>query len=456
MNEPKIAGWMGCLLFAGLTTQMFAQVGGPLKFIQVPGKSAGKASSAGVLTNGTLYLAGQNGRNADGSVPVDAMQETTQAINNMRGVLQAAGMDLGNLAWINIYVVGADNLSAVESAYWKAIGTSPPARSVQVVGSLAGDEKVEINGIASSETVHRKAIHPAGWPQGPSMDPAGIQINDVLYMSAMGGVDPGTGKMAADYSGEVKQSLDNVATILKTAGMTMKNVIWVNPFSSAGTDGGGAGGGGSMNRIYASYFEFGNTPGRATITMENLPKQQHFIAFCIAGADLSKRHTTLPRNMAPSATASPGIVYDDTYYMSAKSGFIPDQGVVTPDVLLQLRQTMRNLLDDLQYAPDMDFSDVVFATAYLTDIHTDEDKYLDLYGTFFKGGFPALTVLQQTLPRERGAGGAGGTRGSRAAAAGGVAPAAGAGVTAAPAVPARQPAPPSKEQISFNAVRQPK
>jgi enamine deaminase RidA (YjgF/YER057c/UK114 family) len=243
----------------------------------------------------------------------------------------------------------------------------------------------------------------------------------------MGGVDPATGKMAADYSGEVKQSLDNVATILQTAGMSMKNVIWVNPFSSAGTNAG------PMNKIYASYFEFGNTPGRATITMENLPKQQHFIAFCIAGADLSKRHTTLPRNMVPSPTASPGIVYDDTYYMSAKSGFIPDQGVITPDVLLQLRQTMRNLLDDLQYAPDMDFPDVVFATAYLTDIHTDEDEYLDLYGTFFKNGrFPALTVLQQTLPRERGA------------------------ARAAPAAPARQPAPPSKEQISFIAVRQPK
>ena len=200
-----------------------------------------------------------------------------------------------------------------------------------------------------------------------------------------------------------------------------------------------------MNKIYASYFEFGNTPGRATITMENLPKQQHFIAFCIAGADLSKRHTTLPRNMVPSATASPGIVYDDTYYMSAKSGFIPDQGVITPDVLLQLRQTMRNLLDDLQYAPDMDFPDVVFSTAYLADIHTDEDKYLDLYGTFFKDGrFPALTVLQQTLPRARGAAGAVGAAG------------AGATAPAAPSAPARQQAPPSKEQISFIAVRQPK
>src|SRR6185437_14117032 len=436
MKKLRIAGWMGYLLAALLSTQMHAQVGGPFKFIQVPGKSAGKASSAGVLTNGTLYLAGQNGRNADGSVPSDVAQETAQAMDNVRGVLQAAGMDLGNLAWINIYVVGADNLSAVESAYWKAIGANPPARSVQVVGSLAGDERVEINGIAASDTVHRKVIHPEGWPQGPGIDPAGIQINDVLYMSAMGGVDPKTGKMAADYPGEVKQSLDNVATILRTAGMTMKNVIWVNPFSTPGENRS------SMNRLYASYFEFGNTPGRATITMQDLPKQQHFVAFCIAGADLSKRHTTLPRNMEPSPTASPGIVYDDTYYMSAKSAYIPALGVISPDVLLQVRLSMRNLLDDLEYAPDMDFSDVVFSTAYLADLHKDVDSYLDVYARFFKHQrYPALTVLQQTVL------GANGGRTTRPAAP------AGTGVAADASPLANFP---SKEQISFIAVRQPK
>ena len=29
--------------------------------------------------------------------------------------------------------------------------------------------------------------------------------------------------------------------------------------------------------------------------------------------------------------------------------------------------SMRNLLDDLEFAPDMDFTNVVSATAYLTD-----------------------------------------------------------------------------------------
>jgi enamine deaminase RidA (YjgF/YER057c/UK114 family) len=56
---------------------------------------------------------------------------------------------------------------------------------------------------------------------------------------------------------------------------------------------------------------------------------------------------------------------------------------------------MRNLLDGLEEA-DMDFSDVVFSTVYLRQIQ-DEDRMNALYGDFFKGKYPARTVLQQNL-----------------------------------------------------------
>jgi 2-iminobutanoate/2-iminopropanoate deaminase len=102
--------------------------------------------------------------------------------------------------------------------------------------------------------------------------------------------------------------------------------------------------------------------------------------------------------MPPSPTASPGILYRDTYYMSGKSGFIPGQGIVTQDVELQLRQTMRNLLDDLEEA-DMDFPDVVSAIVYVRDIK-DTDKVQSLYGTFFKGVFPAATRLQNSFDQK--------------------------------------------------------
>ena len=101
--------------------------------------------------------------------------------------------------------------------------------------------------------------------------------------------------------------------------------------------------------------------------------------------------------MSASSTASPGILYGDTLYLSAKSGFIPGRGSLRKTLELQLRQTMRNLLDGLEEA-DMNFSDVVSAVVYLKNMK-DYDVMNQLYRTFFKADFPYPT-LQQNQDRE--------------------------------------------------------
>jgi enamine deaminase RidA (YjgF/YER057c/UK114 family) len=398
-----------CLFAMSCGTQLFAQKGGVLKVINVAGQSARSMSSSGVLVGDTLYVAGQDGRSSDGSLPRDFSQEVSQSMRNVQGVLRAGGMDFGSVVWMHVYVTSSQDIPAMDEVYWKLIGSHPPARTLLVVANLPNGEKVQINCIAAANTLERKVIQPPGWPKGNHIDPAGIQAGEVLYMSAQDGTDRVTGKISEDYGTEVKQALDNVATILKTANMSMANVVWVNPYlSSAEASAPGANATGPighngqaqrpdasvMNKTYASYFEFGNTPGRGTIQVASLPNNSHIVFSAIAGSDLSKRKSIQIRNMKPSPTASPGVIYWDTYYMSGKSGFIPDQGIVTQDVGLQLRQTMRNLLDDLQGA-DLDFPDVVQATIYLREMPYT-DQVVPLYGTFFKGSFPAQTLLQNS------------------------------------------------------------
>jgi enamine deaminase RidA (YjgF/YER057c/UK114 family) len=360
------------LFTASLTAQAF-------KVIQPPGNTAGDAAySPGLLANGTLYISGQGS-----GAPSDFAGQAAQALSKVQAVLHSAGMDFGNVVWINIYLTDAHNMEALENVYWKTIGASPPARTVLTVAALPDGEMVEINCIAVADTSHRKAIWPAGWPQGPHTDPPAIQAGELLYLSAQGG------NPKSDFSAETKQALDNVSTVLKAAGMSMKNVLWVNPYMSAG------GQYDVMGKVYSTYFEFGNTPGRGTIQVLGLPRDQHIVFSCIAGADLNKRKAVRPRNMPPSKTASPGILYGDTLYLSAKDGFIPGQGMVTSLFDLQLRQSMRNLLDGLEEV-DMDFSNVVFSTVYLREMK-DNDAMNQLYGTFFKRPYPARTTLQQNL-----------------------------------------------------------
>ncbi|HMH65932.1 MAG TPA: RidA family protein [Rhizomicrobium sp.] len=387
--------------------------GAPYKVVKVDGRNTGVVSSEGVLAGNTLYLAAQDGRGADGSLPTVFAQEVKQSLAHMREVLQASGMDMGNLVWLQVYVTSAADIAAMNDVYWKSIGANPPARPVLVVATLPGGEKVQVNAIAVGSSAKRQVITPAGWPHGRRTDPAGILVDDMLYISAQSGADPLTGKLPADYGAEVKQSLDNVGAVLKSANMTMANVVWTNPYmaspkpDTAALPASGviahngqiqAPQAGVMNKIYAATFEFGNTPGRGTIEVADLPAGARIVFTAIAGADLSQRHSIRPKNMPLSPTASPGILYRDTYYMSGKSGFIPDQGIVTQDVELQLRQTMRNLLDDLQET-DMDFSDVVSAIVYVRDI-SDADKVQALYGKFFKSAFPARTTLQNSFDKK--------------------------------------------------------
>jgi enamine deaminase RidA (YjgF/YER057c/UK114 family) len=360
------------LSLSAATVTVSAQTSG-FKAIQPPG--ADPAYSAGMLANGTLYVSGQ------GSSAKDFSAQMNDAMSKVRAVLQGAAMDYSNIVWMNVYLADEHNLPAMEDAYWQTIGPKPPARTVLTVAALPSGEMVEINCIAVAGD--KTAIWPDGWARGPHIDPPAVKAGEILYLSAQGG------KAGSDFSQETKQALGNVSTILSAAHMSMKNVLWVNPYMSAG------GQYDVMGKVYRSYFEFGNTPGRGTIEVIGLPRGQHIVFSCIAGEDLSKRKAVRPRNMPPSPTASPGILYGDTLYLSAKDGFIPGQGMVTPQFDLQLRQSMRNLLDGLEEV-DMDFSNVVFSTVYLRQMK-DDGQMSDLYNKFFKPPYPARSTLQQNL-----------------------------------------------------------
>jgi 2-iminobutanoate/2-iminopropanoate deaminase len=105
--------------------------------------------------------------------------------------------------------------------------------------------------------------------------------------------------------------------------------------------------------------------------------------------------------MPPSPTASPCVFAGDTLYCSAKSGFIPgaNGGVYTSTTAVQLRQTMRNQMDNLEEA-EMDFCQVVSTNVYLDNM-ADVPAFDEVYGKYFRGTLPARTTIQQLAPADR-------------------------------------------------------
>jgi enamine deaminase RidA (YjgF/YER057c/UK114 family) len=216
-----------------------------------------------------------------------------------------------------------------------------------------------------------------------------------MYLSGFLGRDIKTGRIPEDPAAQVELSLNRMLETLKAAGLDFRNMVFVNPYVTESIPIG------VMNNVYAARFEFGNTPARATIQVAGLPSGANVEFTGIAVLDVSKRHAVRPKNMQPSATASPCVFAGDTLFCSAKSGFIPGVNgrIYAGTVGLQLRQTMRNLLDGLEEA-DMNFSNVVASNVYLDNVD-DFGEMNGVYAEYFKDAPPARTTVQQTRPGPR-------------------------------------------------------
>jgi enamine deaminase RidA (YjgF/YER057c/UK114 family) len=252
----------------------------------------------------------------------------------------------------------------------------PPARATLGVAKLPGGTTVEINAVAVRNLAEKKSVQVSGRVLDEPIS-AGILTNDRLFISALRGKP-----MAAQE--EVEAALEAMKSVVEAAGLTLENVVFVNPYVTKSVPMK------TMNSLYAKRFEFGNTPARATIEFTG-----------VAVRDIKRRLAVRPKNMPPSPTASPCVFAGDTLYCSAKSGFIPgvNGGVFTPLVDLQVRQTMRNLLDNLEEA-GLTFNDVVATNVYLDDL-SEFTTMNRIYAKYFGGVFPARTTVAQVAPVDR-------------------------------------------------------
>ncbi|MBS1851161.1 MAG: RidA family protein [Acidobacteria bacterium] len=355
--------------------------------------AANSYASPGVDDGDYLYVSGQGPRRADGSLPSGFAAQFRQALDNVKTVVESAGLTLDHVVYVQVYLTDIHSYPEMSRVFGEYFPKNPPARAVLGVAALP-DPAVAVNAVAVRNLEGRKPVYPAIYPKDETAPP-GVLTHDRLFISSMAGVDPATGKVPEDPGAQVDLALDRMTSVVKAAGLEMGNVVFVNPYLTTDLPSR------VMNERYAKRFEFGNTPGRATIEVSSLPGGAHIAYTGVAVRDLAQRQAVRPKNMPPSPTASPCVFAGDTLFCSAKSGFIPGPhgGLYATTPLHQLRQTMRNLLDNLEEA-GMDFSQVVSTTIYLDNL-ADAPAYNKVYGEYFGPVLPASTTVQQLAPAER-------------------------------------------------------
>jgi enamine deaminase RidA (YjgF/YER057c/UK114 family) len=111
---------------------------------------AGQYTQAVEVTGATrtLYLSGQVGVAADGSVPADAEAQSVLAWRNLQAQLRAAGMGIENLVKITTIVRNEADAAAVRSGRATVLGAHRPASTLIFAGLSNPAWKVEVEGIA--------------------------------------------------------------------------------------------------------------------------------------------------------------------------------------------------------------------------------------------------------------------------------------------------------------------
>ena len=106
---------------------------------------AGRPFSTAVRAGGMLYLSGQLGLSADGSLPAEFEPQARQMMDNIGGVLKSAGLGWGDVVHCTVMLSDMANWPTFNKIYaGYFVGHRFPARSAFGVNGLALGAKVEL------------------------------------------------------------------------------------------------------------------------------------------------------------------------------------------------------------------------------------------------------------------------------------------------------------------------
>ena len=117
---------------------------------RAPAPFQGAPYNQAVKAAGLVFVAGQLGLRPGEKELVGAgvAEQTEQAMQNLRAILEEAGSGLDRLVKTTVFLQSLDDFAAMNEVYATHVGESPPARSTVEVAKLPSGALVEIEAIA--------------------------------------------------------------------------------------------------------------------------------------------------------------------------------------------------------------------------------------------------------------------------------------------------------------------
>ena len=106
--------------------------------------------SQAIRANGFLFISGQVGFDPQTGefVGNDVRSQTERVLENLKAILEAAGMSLNHVVKTTVFLKDMNDFPAMNEAYAKYFSAAPPARSTVQAARLPKDALVEIDVVA--------------------------------------------------------------------------------------------------------------------------------------------------------------------------------------------------------------------------------------------------------------------------------------------------------------------
>ena len=180
--------------------------------------------SWGIRAGDVLFIAGATSRDPDTYQPVrgDVQTQTRRVFGNIGMVLEAAGMDYGDLVACKVFLDDVRLWGEMNVAYREFVTPDdPPARAAVRGGLMNPDFLVEIQCVAERSDARRVVRREGQQPGSSPLSPA-IATDGRVWLSGM--LAPGD-----DAEGEARATLANLGATLEAAGLGFGDVedVWV-------------------------------------------------------------------------------------------------------------------------------------------------------------------------------------------------------------------------------------
>ena len=308
-----------------------------------------------------LFIPGTMGfDHATGELAENVSGQFSQAMENIREILTAEGMDFSRVVSVNVYLSDVGNFAEMNEVYRTYFPTDPPTRATVSVDLANPDALVQVAMVAARPGVSREVIRPAALKSPELPYSWGIMAGNTLFISGATSRDPETYQpVTGDIGTQTRRVWGNIGAVLDEAGLTYGDLSTCTVFLDDPQEFG------EMNAAYREFMT-DEPPARATVRAQLVNELFKVEIQCIAGHGVERAVSIAEGASPPSSPFSPAIKSGNRVFTAGAVGSSPD-GLAEGDVEAQTRQVLTNLQATLA-AAGKGFSDVIAMYVYLPQI----------------------------------------------------------------------------------------